>query len=83
MENCSLALSYASFPLNHFFFFFSCLEHSTPLSLRLALQEVNTAGAGARILLNVSRGEGKEQRCLKKHGGEGCTGGGPKLEGAR
>lgn len=57
------ALSYASFPLD-----FLSPTLSTSISLP-RMQEVNTAGAGARILLNVSRGEGKDQRCLKKRGG--------------
>lgn len=59
------ALSYASFPLD-----FLSPTLNTSISLH-CMQEVNTAGAGVRILLNISRGEGKDQRCLKKRGGEG------------
>lgn len=55
------AFSYASFPLD-----FLSPTLNTSISLP-CMQEVNTTSAGARILLNVSRGEGKDQRCLKKH----------------
>lgn len=55
-------LSYACFPLN-----FLSWTFNTSISPP-CMQEVNTTGVGARILLNVSRGEGKDQGCLKKHG---------------
>lgn len=62
--------SYASFPLD-----FLSPTLNTSISLP-RMQEVNTAAAGARILLNVSRGEGKTSGASRSVGGGGGVGGG-------